>query len=93
MKIKALSIALLAVTFGLLYSCKDHCAHNGTCDDPLNIDYPAAYTVNGGDGTLSVVNLNDSKADDEIEMLFNDFILLAENKGYNLNELKKLSVF
>ena len=32
-------------------------------------------------------------ARDEMEMLFNDFILLAENKGYNLNELKKLSVF
>ena len=30
-------------------------------------------------------------ARDEMEMLFNDFILLAENKGYNLNELKKLS--
>jgi 2-dehydropantoate 2-reductase len=26
----------------------------------------------------------------EMEMLFNDFILLAENKGYNLKELKKL---
>lgn len=68
MKIKVLSIALLAVTFGLLYSCKDHCAHNGTCDDPLNIDYPAAYIVNGGDGTLSVVNLNDSKVEDEISL-------------------------
>lgn len=28
---------------------------------------------------------------DEMKMLFNDFILLAEGKGYNLNELKKLS--
>ena len=68
MKIKALFIALLALSFGLLYSCKDHCSHNGTCDDPLNIDYPAAYIVNGGDGTLSVVNLNDTKADDEISL-------------------------
>ncbi len=68
MKIKVLSIALLAISLGLFYSCKDHCAHNGTCDDPLNIDYPAAYVVNGGDGTLSVVNLNDSKADDEISL-------------------------
>ena len=32
-------------------------------------------------------------ARDEMKTLFNDFILLAENKGYNLNELKKLSVF
>ena len=32
-------------------------------------------------------------ARDEMEMLFNDFILLAENKGFNLIELKKLSVF
>lgn len=29
----------------------------------------------------------------EMEMLFNDFILLAKDKGYQLNELKKLSIF
>lgn len=29
-------------------------------------------------------------ARDEMEMLFNDFILLAKDKGYNLNELKRL---
>ena len=66
MKIKTLAIFLFAATLGLIYSCKDHCEHNGTCDDPLNIDYPAAYIVNGGDGTVSVINLNDSKVDDEI---------------------------
>ena len=30
-------------------------------------------------------------ARNEMEMLFDDFILLAENEGYNLNELKKLN--
>jgi len=68
MKIKILAISMFAVTIGLIYSCKDHCAHNGTCDDPLNIDYPAAYIVNGGDGTVSVVNLNDSKVNDVISL-------------------------
>ena len=50
MKIKILAISLFAVSLGIIYSCKDHCEHNGTCDDPLNINYPAAYIVNGGDG-------------------------------------------
>ncbi len=30
-------------------------------------------------------------ARDEMEMLLNEFILLAEDRGYNSNELKKLS--
>lgn len=66
MKIKILAISLFAVSLGIIYSCKDHCEHNGTCDDPLNINYPAAYIVNGGDGTVSVINLTDSKVDDKI---------------------------
>ena len=57
MKIKILFIALLAISLGIFYSCKDHCAHNGTCDDPLHIDYPAAYIVNGGAGTVSVIDI------------------------------------
>ena len=31
-------------------------------------------------------------ARNEMKMLFNDFILLAKDQGYNLNELKKLDV-
>ena len=68
MKFNILAIALLAVLLGMFTACKDHCAHNGSCNDPLNIDYPAAYIVNGGNGTISVVNLNDSKVDDEISL-------------------------
>ncbi|MFN0175454.1 MAG: YncE family protein [Saprospiraceae bacterium] len=68
MKFNILAIALFAVALGLLSACKDHCGHKGTCDDPLNINYPAAYIVNGGDGTLSVVNLNDFKVANEISL-------------------------
>ena len=39
----------------------------------------------------TVISNHALAARDEMEMLFNDFILLAEDKGYNLNELKKLS--
>ena len=38
----------------------------------------------------TVISNHALAARDEMEMLFNDFILLAEEKGYNLNELKKL---
>lgn len=68
MNFKILAIALLSAVAGLISSCKDHCKHNGTCDDPLNINYPAAYIVNGGDGTVSVINLNDAKVEDEISL-------------------------
>ena len=38
----------------------------------------------------TVISNHALAARDEMEMLFNDFILLAKEKGYNLNELKKL---
>lgn len=41
-------------------SCKkseDHNAHN----EVLNVDFPAAYVVNGSSNTVSVVNLNEAK--------------------------------
>jgi len=68
MKFNILAIALLAASLGLFTACNEHCSHNGDCDALLNIDYPAAYIVNGSNGTLSVVNLNDSKVDDEIDL-------------------------
>ncbi len=39
----------------------------------------------------TVISNHALAARDEMEMLFNDFILLAEDNGYNLNELKKLN--
>jgi 2-dehydropantoate 2-reductase len=38
----------------------------------------------------TVISNHALAARDEMEMLFNEFILLAEGKGYNLNELKEL---
>lgn len=38
----------------------------------------------------TVISNHALAARDEMEMLFNDFVLLAKDKGYNLNELKKL---
>ncbi|HRH35257.1 MAG TPA: YncE family protein [Catalimonadaceae bacterium] len=49
----------------LLSSCKkeDHSEHT-----VLNINYPAAYVVNGGSGTVSVINLTDQKVQDQISL-------------------------
>lgn len=49
----------------LFFSCKkeDHSVHA-----VLNINYPAAYVINGGSGTISVVNLTDHKVQDQISL-------------------------
>lgn len=38
----------------------------------------------------TVISNHAIAAHDEMAMLFNDFISLAKDKGYNLNELKRL---
>jgi YVTN family beta-propeller protein len=50
---------LLATASVLIFSA---CKSGDGSDDPgLSIDYPAAYVVNGGDGTISVLNLATQK--------------------------------
>ena len=57
-QISFLAIAGLATS--IFSSCKkseDHTTHT----EVLNVDFPAAYVVNGSSNTLSILNLNESK--------------------------------
>ncbi len=65
MKFKILVLAFLVLATGFFNACQYDCA----CDDLLSkIDYPAAFVVNGGDGNLSVINLNRLTVTDEISL-------------------------
>ena len=44
------------------------CKHNDITQPELNINYPAAYVVNGKSSTLSVINLNTNEATDLIQL-------------------------
>ena len=53
----------------------------------LNFIIPFVFNTKWAE---TVISNHALAARNEMEMLFDDFILLAEDKGYNLNELKKL---
>ena len=53
----------------------------------LNFIIPFVFNTKWAE---TVISNHALAARNEMEMLFDDFILLAENKGYNLIELKKL---
>lgn len=65
MKIKS----FLFINYGLFLlialACKKEDHNNHTV---LNINYPAAFVVNGGSGTLSVINLNDQKVQETVSL-------------------------
>ena len=56
----------------------------------LNFIMPFVFNTKWAE---TVVSNHALAARKEMEMLFNDFILLADGKGYNLKELKKLGSF
>jgi 2-dehydropantoate 2-reductase len=56
----------------------------------LNLVMPFVFNTKWAKTVISNLAL---AAREEMEMLLNDFILLAEGKGYNLVELKKLNTF
>ena len=67
---KILSLFLIALTIaglGLLSSCRKHKMDN--MDMEKNIDYPAAYVVNGESNTLSVIRLSDNTVSETIELM------------------------
>lgn len=76
MKIKTLvSIAFIAVAILSMNSCKkkeeqhtqDHDNHSHT-PVPLNINYPAAYIVNGSSNNISVMRLSDNVVTETISL-------------------------
>ena len=70
-----LNIAIAAFIFGIS-SCKkkehetmeDHNQHNPTPSNPLNINYPAAYVVNGSANNISVIKLSDNTVSETISL-------------------------
>lgn len=60
------SIAILATAIAT--SCRQHKMDDMKMDDK-NINYPAAYIVNGESNTLSVINLNTNSLTDSIDLM------------------------
>lgn len=58
------AIAALALTVSISSCMKDH----GDDHDMLNIDYPAAYIVNGSSNNISVVKLSDNTVTETISL-------------------------
>lgn len=61
------SSLVAGIAFSSFFSCsssKDHDQHTKV----LNIDFPAAFVVNGKSNTVSVINLNDSKEHAQISL-------------------------
>jgi YVTN family beta-propeller protein len=49
-------------------SCTKHDEHDSDHDNPLNINYPAAYVVNGASNNLSVIKLSDNTVSETISL-------------------------
>lgn len=58
-------IAIIIIAF-TVSSCKKHDEHDSNHDNPLNINYPAAYVVNGASNNLSVIRLSDNTVSETI---------------------------
>lgn len=58
-------MALIAICFA---ACTDHSGHDVTPQTELNINYKAAFVVNGGSANLSVVDLSTNLVKDQITL-------------------------
>jgi len=58
------AIAAIALVVGISSCKKDH----GNDHDMLNIDYPAAYIVNGSSNNISVIKLSDNTVTETIDL-------------------------
>lgn len=64
-------ITVMIIAIGLaISSCRKHKMDD--MDMEKNINYPAAYVVNGEDGTLSVIKLGDNTVTETIELMENN---------------------
>ena len=73
-KFLLLNIAITAIVVSV-FSCKkkethseDHSQHNPTPLVPLNINYAAAYVVNGNSNNISVIKLSDNTVSETISL-------------------------
>lgn len=60
--ITAFSLAMIATIIFFLAACKKN-------DTSVNINYPAAFVVNGEDASLSVIRLSDNTVSETIELM------------------------
>lgn len=65
--IRMISAVAFTVMLVALVACRKHTMDN--MDMEKNIDYPAAYVVNGEDGTLSVIKLADNTVTETLELM------------------------
>ncbi|HEY1046281.1 MAG TPA: YncE family protein [Bacteroidia bacterium] len=65
-KMKQIVIVLFSIA--VLISCKKKMEHNNIEHKMLNINYPAAYVVNGQGNNISVINLNTDQVQDVIDL-------------------------
>jgi hypothetical protein len=69
MKNRNIFIALAIIAFGFS-ACTDHSGHTTvTPQTELNINYKAAFVVNGGNANLSVIDLSTNVAKDQITLV------------------------
>jgi YVTN family beta-propeller protein len=61
-KITAFSLVMLVSIIMISVACKKN-------ETPLNINYPAAYVVNGEDASISVINLSKNEVTETIELM------------------------
>lgn len=61
-----ISVLIIAISLAVA-SCRKHKMDN--MDMEKNINYPAAYVVNGEDGTLSVIKLADNTVTETLELM------------------------
>jgi YVTN family beta-propeller protein len=61
-KITAFSLVMFVSIIMITVACKKN-------ETPLNINYPAAYVVNGEDASISVINLSKNEVTETIELM------------------------
>jgi YVTN family beta-propeller protein len=73
-KLLILNFAIVVIIFSV-FSCKkketpseDHSQHDPAPFVPLNINYPAAYVVNGNSNNISVIKLSDNTISETISL-------------------------
>ncbi len=63
------------------------CSKNNAAPSALNVDYPAAYVVNGQDATISVINLNANKVTGTISFPMSEMITWPHHISYHQGKL------
>lgn len=85
---KAITV-LFCGSIGLFSSCKKKDMEPMDMDKKLNVDYPAAYVVNGEDATISVINLDRNEVTGTISLMGtgSDMVMWPHHVSLHSNHL------